>query len=440
MQLKKVLKLLVICILFDLMAFLAMVAVYTIPTSKINLNLSYSLNIYRKERSYPQYIPAYHFSLLNNQTDALMLNKAMHDGGNDLHSIVQSAMLNPEYNVPNISGDINILMSAVSQGTRETIINDPRYWHGYLVFLKPLLYCFTVPDIRAINIILQFVLFAYLLLLLYKQGGYKLALPFLIFPIVLNPFSCAFCLQYAIIYYTTLIANLLMLKRKLYTSDRYWELFLIIGLCVAFLDSLSYPLVSLGIPLILLTVLSDEELFPKIKKVIFASIAWSIGYTFSWLSNWSLTTMITGHNIFSEAWHSVKWRTLYSDLSDNTIETALKRNLDVLFLNHNLPHLFIVICLILIFICVYKRYSVKIKSSTILPLLLITVYPFVWIIIVRNHSILHYWMTYRIFAISFLAFAYIISYSLEKKTKKRYKNKVKTLMKIVNQFKFKEKL
>lgn len=55
----------------------------------------------------------------------------------------------------------------------------PRYWHGYLVFLKPLLFFFSYPAIRYIIMFLQFGLF---LLLVVKLAEKNKMFIFPVFP------------------------------------------------------------------------------------------------------------------------------------------------------------------------------------------------------------------------------------------------------------------
>ena len=50
----------------------------------------------------------------------------------------------------------------------------PRFWHGYLLFLKPLLVFFDFHGIRYINLMFQLGLLFFILYLMYERLGFKI--------------------------------------------------------------------------------------------------------------------------------------------------------------------------------------------------------------------------------------------------------------------------
>ena len=156
------------------------------------------------------------------------------------------------------------------------------------------------------------------------------------------------------------------------------------------------------------------------KKVMTVSVYWGIGYAGMWIGKWSVASLITEKNIFLDAWNQIKFR-LDGHLPWNpntslTINWAIKNNLNVF--NNSLTILFCAILLltIIVMVCFNKKYRIKIKLSILLPLLFIGLYPFIWISLLKNHSIIHPWMVHRIFSITILAIVYSIVYSFDKKT------------------------
>ena len=58
--------------------------------------------------------------------------------------------------------------------------------------------------------------------------------------------------------------------------------------------------------------------------------------------------------------------------------------------------------------------KVKIDVVSVVSLAIIGLYPFVWYSIIRNHSVIHSWMTYRNLAVTIFAISVMITYSLHR--------------------------
>ena len=72
-----------------------------------------------------------------------------------------------------------------------------------------------------------------------------------------------------------------------------------IGIVVSYFDFLTYPLVTLGVPLCLLLILQADKItyLQKIKNIISLSIAWVIGYLGMWAMKWMIGSIATHKNI-----------------------------------------------------------------------------------------------------------------------------------------------
>ena len=57
---------------------------------------------------------------------------------------------------------------------------------------------------------------------------------------------------------------------------------------------------------------------------------------------------------------------------------------------------------------VFGKKKFKLPEKNLLPLLLLAVAPFVWYCVLSNHSAIHFWMTYRIIAITVMAIGAIL--------------------------------
>lgn len=249
-----------------------MIVVYGIPIQPIRQHVTEASSIYSVEGDYYKWSQSNTNTVLDNFTDALMLNEASFIGTGD---IIADAMNNP-YIRYNEMTESQQLMQAISVDTVEDsafIVNYARYWHGSLVFLKPLLLFLTVSDIRVLNMAVQMILLLFLLIEAYKAGGYGLSLSILMAMLCLNPITTALCIQLSDIYIITMLGGLVMLRQR--RNSDIWHVFLWIGIATAFLDLLTYPMVGLGIVLLIYLYLHREDaLHIQLKRIVGCSISW----------------------------------------------------------------------------------------------------------------------------------------------------------------------
>ena len=403
-------------------ATVAMIGVYGISSSSIRTNVVASLQIYKNEKDWPKWAPHYLASQLDNCTDALMLANALYSSSNEprtLDNIIREAMLNPRYGHRTTFKSAEALLEYFEYSNSPKILKTEYfgYWHGYLVLLKPLLMVFNVGDIRMLNMVLQLFLLSLLVIKLYSIGGYRLLFPLLASIMIINPINCALCIQYSNSYCIMLLSCLIMLQYKLYASPRYWYFFFLLGICLAFIDVLVYPLIILGIPLILFIVLNNEDCLPKMKKVIMASICWLVGYAGMWSGKWVMATLLTEANIFTEVYRKIKYRLGGGIPGRSDIDVVPSKsvlvNLEIFYQNEYMLISGVVLLLFISFILYHRKYKFKLQKSLIIPLLLVALYPVVWCAVIRNHSILHAWFTFKLFSVTTLAVLYSIVYSFE---------------------------
>ena len=71
----------------------------------------------------------------------------------------------------------------------------------------------------------------------------------------------------------------------------------------------------------------------------------------------------------------------------------------------------------LLWALVSKRYRLRFSWNRVLPLLVIALYPFVWYAVLRNHSMIHAYMTHRNLAVTVMAVCCAVSLCLEENKK-----------------------
>lgn len=406
---------LIVCSLVaaGILGTVSMISVYQLPTYEMGGNIAASLKIYDVEKDRYAWAPSIVNSQLDNFTDAIMLSTAAYERGKTFKERVRDAMLSPSYAYDEITFRSEILPKAFKGQKPEkgvTRWDYARYWHGYLVWYKPLLSFFTVGDIRIINMMLQALLLVLLMMELFKAGGAKLACPFFLAVLIFNPVSCVLGLTYANLYYITLISALVALKWKLYQSKYYYLFFLWVGIVTSFMDLLTYPLTALGCNLIFMILLTSDKFYPKMKKVILASGFWGTGYGVMWAEKWIIGWLLTGNNIIQNALSAAKIRTS-GDVG--TAWEAIAANLKD-YNNHIFCTLLILGLAVLLILYLSGKYKLKSNRAVVLPLLFVAVYPFMWICFMKNHCFIHNWMTHKIFMLTILAVVYSLVYSLEK--------------------------
>lgn len=391
-------------------------AVYLLPTAPMKENVARSSALFDYEGVYPQLVQGYKSTQLDNCTDAIMLGTAV-CAEDKVTGIRSAAVLAMDARRVEFRGDdpvrsLNDYVNDVEgKQDRLQVVGYTRYWHGYLVPLKILLLFFDYGDIRFLNLFAQFFLMGWIVVLMMEKGRKRLILPFAGLLCVLNPAVEAMSLQFSSVFYITLCAMIILLKRKeKEIALRTVPFFFSIGVLTAFFDLLTYPLVTLGVPLALGLLLMEGRSREKIIVLIKSCFSWGLGYAGMWACKWIAAGILLQRNVFSDAWNQILLRSsLQADESTLQWGDVLWRNLRVLI---RWPYLFLAVALGGILLKKVWCEAVKgsFRSAVVLgrPFFLIALMPFAWFCVLGNHSYTHYWFTYRELGITcFALLAYL---------------------------------
>ncbi len=386
-------------LVFGLIGYFLLVGVYCLPTERMEKNMRESVDIFYAEDNYPQ-LMEYKNSQLDNYTDGIMLLTA----SNPNHENIWHAAINAErYRTSDTPAQT--ILDVYGDG-----MEDPdntyyaRYWHGYLIFLKPLLMFFGYGQIREIMMFVQLGLFAVLLVLLAKRN-IKLTIPLFLMWVFLNPVSTMLSLQFNTVLSITFIAMLALLcadKYKLIKNMYAWGIFFMtIGVMTSYFDLLTYPLLTLGAPLALWMVFKlSERISSNLLNIVQLSFFWGIGYGGMWALKWIIGSLITGENVIGDAVEQVAYRT--SSVVEDTVVT-------ISHLVHELQYsarqyTWILAMVLLAFYFVYRLIKTrKLDINLLISYFVISVFPMAWYLAMKNHSFGHHWFTYRELAISIYA-------------------------------------
>lgn len=256
--------------------------------------------------------------------------------------------------------------------------------------------------------ILQGILTLMLFYLVLKKIGEHFVLPVILMVTVLNPAVLPLSLQFSWVYFCGLLGAIAVLCMKDPAfRGRYLYLFLSVGMITSYLDLLTYPLITLGLPLVLLLLREQEQSTKaRIFLVLKAGVSWVTGYAVMWIGKWILVSTFGQKNIVAEITGKITQRTaLVGEGAESlSIDGVLFRNIQVLL---KWPYL-LAAFLFLVF-CIYFRANSgekKVVGKQFyrgIPYLIIMMIPIMWFVLLANHSWEHYWFTYRELSVSVLA-------------------------------------
>lgn len=308
---------------------------------------------------------------------------------------------------------LNALEAAMSVNTYT------RYWHGYQVFVRPMLAIGTYENMVYCSV------FSFLLLLmlcfgaLRKRFGFLTAFAFFCSLSAVRIFATSICLNNSGCFLVAMGMILLVLKLTDTPRERFlYPLFLLNGMLVNYIDVLTAPLVALGLPLaVYLMCKLNGEAAPNLKSNLIDTVAlpvfWGIGYGLFWALKWVIGSAILGRNIITDAVEQAEIRIAGDALHATNPKDALLVNFAVLSPDDTFSKimvLVIVAALALLFFLFHRRWS-EVREG--LPLLIVAVSPLLWIVVLSNHSEIHAPFVFRILSVLLFALLCFVIYAVD---------------------------
>ena len=301
--------------------------------------------------------------------------------------------------------------------TEENTITYARYWHGYLIFLKPLFLFMELNGIYIINTIALVALCLAVLYFMYKRLGiYSLA--YFVALLTMHPENIVVSFQLSSIFYALNITLLLLLMKKDWTKEQTLYIFVLDGILVAFFDFLTYPYVAVAIPLLVYYLMRQDGDAKKDFITMFVQgVAFVFGYAGMWAMKWIYATLFTSENVIADAINSVLHRTgvtdSNADVMSSGVEESLYRNIYTFFDDGNIMVLVAAI-LVAGIVLWMNRKALKLNKEVAVFCGLMVVSPFVWLIVLSNHCSLHPHLEWRTLCIVVFALAVVIIHMLPK--------------------------
>lgn len=373
----------------------------------------------------------YFLNLKENFTDCLMVQNGLEKVQGK--SLIEHAMYIYHYDLSNNETWLTeeSLKQFSQYGEEGMFLREySKYWHGYLVWLKPLLMCFSWKTAETVWMVLQILLLLFVVAFsFYKKQG-SLGLGLIVALLFMKPVSIwisfAMCVCWGIVVFAVL--GLLIWYQKLERKKEQENYFLLIGILTSYMDFLTYPIVTLGIPLCLYLVLNQEEhmtCLRRLIKVFWMGVLWAVGYIGMWGMKWVCAELLCQSGTLRNAVWSVIYRTTPLDGHQSAF-SGISRTVDAIFSQYDSEvyaigfGILLVATLLSIVWCMIKARDLD-WSITLVCLSVVALLPFAWLVVTQNHTAIHCVFTFRIMGVTIFALWCMLVCSL--RTIKRKKSK-----------------
>lgn len=270
-----------------------------------------------------------------------------------------------------------------------------RYWHGYRGVVRPLLHIFDLRGIRAVSYLFSFFLFGLAVFLLIKRIGKVTAAIFAVSFLLTGFWAVPDTLQFSTVYILTMLAVVFCLlpDKKRFTGRFCCGLFFVIGGVTVFFDFLTTPIMTLGFPLVI--VFLRREGGPDYRILTLCVISWGLGYGGLWATKWLLASLLTNQDIIRDALGAASQRASAALPDVEGGRTAFQSKTFMACVAAGVC--FIVACGLL----AKGKKSAKAKAT--FPIALTALLPVCWLVLLPNHSVVHFWFVWRVLSVSIFA-------------------------------------
>ena len=380
--------------------FVLLLGACALPAQPVLEHVYDSAQTIQQEGLYPEYF-GFKLFQMDNYTDTIMLFEAAAMGEQDPLTAMMTATA---YNVDNfetMAGDLAVYCERtipLSTGAQKAVQLVPfsyaRYWHGYLIWLRPLLCVMSITGVRVVQYLVLFALLAVILWQLRRQCGLRAMVWFAVSQLAVTVFWVPHQVQYFTTFCIAYAGCAWVLARPRRAGQLSIAL-VVLGTCTAFCDLLVTPIITLGLPVAVWLCCLPQRAASGARQclpVIGGSLCWGAGYAMCWGLKWVLASLSTGQDIIGDAihqagvrttadtWHGMElsWGNIFRFVGDTLSQRGLLW-----------PVVLVVILCIAAFLLCLRNKEALLRA---LPIGLTALMAPVWLALLRTHSIQHGWL------------------------------------------------
>nr|MBQ4318332.1 hypothetical protein [Clostridia bacterium] len=307
-----------------------------------------------------------------------------------------------------------------------------RYWHGMLIFIRPLLCVTDYNAMRLLNTAVLSGLVVWLCVLLVRRRLWWLCM-ITVFALAVCDFATVpVCFEFYIMCAMSLLFACLALiidKRFAHKSRsgsfidgeiHLLVFFTLAGLCTCFFDFLTAETLTLLLPLLMVLISRAAEFGEDgsygikaghaLRLIVFCAALWGFSYAFTYIAKWVLAAAVSPDISFTDALTYAEVRTggeVEKAVYPLPYEAFLRNlaMLPILSMPDTDRGILAVIGIFLICALIYMILICRRPRSLAVPglIALLALVPYLRYIVLANHSVLHHFFTYRAQAASVIA-------------------------------------
>ena len=434
---KQVCKYLLLFGITNVSLLILMVLTVQIPKSSIERNSQKSAAyLYEKEALFHTVVDGQELTTIDNYADTILLNIVYSlDAQHPLKSVLLASYYKEEWQNANEAYVVAV--------TRHKAPNQPytRYWHGEMIFLRPLLMFLDIRGIRWMNTVVMTVLLIWLGTLLIKKEQKLLFGAFIIAFISVGGVIAPLCLEYISTFIIMLGVSIAALLIEEKGDEKLLSIFLMAGMLACFFDFLTAETITLTMPLVMVLCIRQrkgelKDFKSGLSLYIKAGALWAGAYALMWLSKWSISTLVLKTNTFKAALEQAEVRAV-GDVANSLAAQyigAVFRNI-ALLVPFNFGKTYGEVALLMlgaafVVFCLLFLYKKKRQETWFIHLMmLIGLVPYIRYIVLSNHAYLHYFFTYRAQIVTVMVLLYTMLTSLDQKLLQKDFKKIKSCIK-----------
>ncbi len=367
--------------------------IFMIPSNSVKKHMIPTAKIMENEGVYHS-IYSWCSSSLDNYTDSIMLMNAATDADDTILNKVAYVYRDTVNGAPAFNSLVDIYGDNAESNLQQTY---SRYWHGYLLYVKPIMLITDYGGLRVINAIIQTILIIIIVVLLIKSNKKELIIPYLVSNLMLMPIVLFKSLQFSSCFYVFTVSSIAIIcyYRNNKLDEKKYSVFLFSGIATAYFDFLTYPISTFGIPIIFYLSICNENIQKKLCVLIKSFFTWIMGYVGMWASKWIFAGIMTKGATIKEVTGKLEERSS-GVVGDNVVNVRdcltshlmnfLKTPVSIFLL------IFIGICVVsaLLSICQkHSRVSITQIFCEALPFAAAAYTPILWYTVTLNHSVIH---------------------------------------------------